>query len=92
MGPFGSDQSRHVDDFCAKKCNQHHEPESAIYVHIYPPRPCASKRVDVVTQQQTFETSQNLQTNLLGGGFTLPTPSQTPRLTPPLLFLTPWPS
>ena len=37
----------------------------------YPPRPCASKRVDVVTQQQTL-TSQNLQTNLLGGGFTLP--------------------
>ena len=39
-----------------------------------PPRPLASRRVDPVTEQQTLQTSQNLQTNLLGGGFTLPLP------------------
>ena len=43
-----------------------------------PPRPRACKRVDVVTQQQTLQTSQNLQTNLLGGGFTLPLPPPRP--------------
>ena len=37
-----------------------------------PPRPLASRRVEFLTQQQTLQTSQNLQTNLLGGGFTLP--------------------
>ena len=42
-----------------------------------PPRPLASRRVEVVTQQQTL-TSQNLQTNLLGGGFTLPLPPPRP--------------
>ena len=39
-----------------------------------PPRPLASRRVDAPTKFQTLQTSQNLQTNLLGGGFTLPLP------------------
>ena len=34
--------------------------------------PLASRHVDAPTKQQTLQTSQNLQTNLLGGGFTLP--------------------
>ena len=42
-----------------------------------PPRPLASRRVDAPTKQQTLQTSQNLQTNLLGGGFTLPLPPPT---------------
>ena len=42
-----------------------------------PPRPLASRRVEAVTKQQTLQTSQNLQTNLLGGGFTLPLPPPT---------------
>ena len=49
-----------------------------IYIYIYPPRPRASKCVDAVTQQQTLETSQNLQTNLLGGGITRPLPPPRP--------------
>ena len=47
-----------------------------------PPRPLASRRVDALTEQQTLQTSQNLQTNLLGGGFTLPLPP--PRRSGPL--------
>ena len=43
-----------------------------------PPRPPASRRVELLTQQQTLLTSQNLQTNLLGGGFTLPLPPPRP--------------
>ena len=39
-----------------------------------PPRPLASRRVEALNQHQTLQTSQNLQTNLLGGGFTLPLP------------------
>ena len=39
-----------------------------------PPRPLASRRVDALTNFQTLQTSQNLQTNLLGGWFTLPLP------------------
>ena len=42
--------------------------------HVNPPRPCASKRVDAATKQ----TSQNLQTNLLRGKFTLPLPPPRP--------------
>ena len=39
-----------------------------------PPRPCASRLVKAFTEFQTLQTSQNLQTKLLGGGFTLPLP------------------
>ena len=42
--------------------------------HSYQPRPLASRQVEAVTRIQTLQTSQNLQTNLLGGGFTLPLP------------------
>ena len=42
------------------------------------PRPCASRRVEALTAT-TLQTSQNLQTKLLGGGFTLPLPPPTGR-------------
>ena len=39
-----------------------------------PPRPLASRRVDALNQATNPPNLQNLQTNLLGGGFTLPLP------------------
>ena len=41
-----------------------------IYLSMHPPRPLASRRVDAPTKIQTLQTSQNVQTKLLGGGFT----------------------
>ena len=48
--------------------------DKLVEVIRHPPWPLASRRVDASNQHQTLQTSQNLQTNLLGGGFTLPLP------------------
>ena len=56
--------------------------ENLTEIYRNPPRPLASRRVEVWTKQQTLQTSQNLQTILLGGGFTL-------RLPPPRRYGSP---
>ena len=46
---------------------------TCLYLCIYPPRPCASRRVEAPTKQQTLQTLKP-PNKPQGGGFTLPLP------------------
>ena len=64
------------------------------FLALNPPRPLASRRVDAPTKFQSLQTSQNLQTNLLGEGLPSPYRFQTLRAGELSVFLesscTPW--